>query len=160
MTINFILNGEDVSLQAEAENRLIEILRGNFGLTGTKGSCYASNCGACSVIFNGNVVKSCLIPAFKISGSEVITIEGFMMTDEYQDFVYGFNRTKIENCGFCTVGKILATESLLNRNLQPSAEEILNAFDGVKCRCTDPEELAKTVMVIAEHRRRRRYGRS
>ena len=90
MTIGFILNGEDLVLQSGAENRLVDILRNNFGLLETKSDCYTGQCGACSIIFNGEVVKSCLIPAFKVRNSEIITIEGFSQTDEYQDIVLGF----------------------------------------------------------------------
>ena len=160
MTVGFILNGEDVTINTDAENRLVDILRGSFNLTGTKGGCYTGNCGACSVIFNGNVVKSCLIPAFKIQGSEIITIEGFSLTDEYQDIIFGFTEAGVETCGFCDTGKIMATEALLGRNHRPSREDILSAFCGIKCRCTESEELVQGVMKVAEHRRRRLYGRS
>jgi len=160
MTIEFILNGEDVTVETEAENRLVDILRNNFRLTGTKAGCLNGSCGACSVFFNGNVVKSCLISAFQIRKSEIITIEGFLLTDEYQDIVQGFSKSNFENCGFCENGKILTAEALLGRNLRPAKEEILKAFSGIKCRCTDPEELTQAVLAAAEHRRRRLYGRS
>ena len=160
MTIGFILNGEDVEAEAGAESRLVEILRNSFRLTGTKPGCLNGNCGACSVFFNGNVVKSCLIPAFQIRDSEIITIEGFSLTDEYQDIVSGFSEAGLENCGFCDTGKILAAEALLSRNLRPSKQEILKAFFGIRCRCTDPEGLIQAVLAAAEHRRRRLYGRS
>ncbi|MDR0719643.1 MAG: 2Fe-2S iron-sulfur cluster binding domain-containing protein [Treponema sp.] len=158
MTINFILNGEDVVIRSDAEKRLVDILRGTFKLTGTKAGCYAGNCGACSVILNGNVVKACLIPAFKIRGSEIITIEGFTTTDEYQEITLGFAEAGVENCGYCDCGKILAAESLLSKNPQPNREEILLAFQGNKCRCTEPESLVQGVLAIAEKRQRRLYG--
>jgi carbon-monoxide dehydrogenase small subunit len=158
MTLIFILNGEDVSVDSDAENRLVEILRTNFKLLGTKADCYSGYCGGCSVIFNGDVVKSCLIPAFKIRGSEIITIEGYSQTDEYRDIIQGFSDTGLETCGFCTTGKILSIEALLGKNERPRREEILNAFHGAKCRCTEPEELIQAVLAAAEHRRRRLYG--
>ena len=160
MTLNFILNGEDVVVDTTAENRLVDILRDNFSLLGTKAGCYTGNCGSCSIIFNGAVVKSCLIPAFRIQGSEIITIEGFSLTDEYQDIAAGFSEAGFENCGYCNTGKILTTEALLERSLQPSKEEILSTFRGTKCRCTEPEELIRGVMAAVENRRRRVYGRS
>ncbi|MDR1566874.1 MAG: 2Fe-2S iron-sulfur cluster binding domain-containing protein [Treponema sp.] len=159
MTIGFILNGEDVVIRTGAEQRLIDILRGTFQLLGAKAGCYSGHCGVCSVIFNGEVVKACLIPAFKIRGSEVITIEGFSQTDEYQDIAQGFVDAGVENCGFCDTGKILATEALLSRNTRPGREDILMAFEGIKCRCTEPESLISGVMTVAERRRRRLYGR-
>ncbi|MDR1802265.1 MAG: 2Fe-2S iron-sulfur cluster binding domain-containing protein [Treponema sp.] len=155
MTIGFILNGDDLEFQSGAENRLVDILRNNFGLLGTKTGCYTGQCGACSVIFNGEVVKSCLIPAFKVRSSEIITIEGFSQTDEYQDIILGFSEAGLVNCGFCNTAKILAAEALLGRIRDPSREEILSAFNGIKCRCTEPEELVQGVMKAAEYRRKR-----
>lgn len=160
MTISFILNGEDVIIRTNAEERLVEILRRNFNLLGTKAGCTVGNCGGCSVIFNGEVVKSCLIPAFMIRDSEIITIEGFLQTNEYQDIVQGFGEAGLDNCGVCNTGKILTTEALLNKNPKPSPEEILAAFFGIRCRCTEPESLVKGVIAVAEHRRQRIYGRA
>ena len=160
MTIDFILNGEDVVIRTDGENRLSDILRGNFRLLRAKAGCYIGTCGSCSVIFNGDVVKSCLIPAFKIRNSEIITIEGFSQTVEYQDIVHGFSEAGVENCGFCNTGKILATEALLGRNPRPSREQILVAFHDIRCRCTEPESLVRGVTAVVEYRRRRLYGRS
>ena len=160
MTIGFILNGEDVIARTGAEIRLVDILRNTFNLMGTKAGCCCGNCGACSVIFNGDVAKACLIPAFKIGNREIITIEGFTQTDEYQDIIGAFTESGLESCGFCDTGKILATEALLNRIPQPSKNEILVAFQGIRCRCTDPEGLIRVVTAAAEYRRRRLHGRS
>jgi carbon-monoxide dehydrogenase small subunit len=112
------------------------------------------------VIFNGAVVQACLIPAFRIRGSEIITIEGFSQTDEYQDIAAGFAEAKVMNCGFCDTGKILAAEALLSRKNRPNREDILAAFNGVRCRCTEPDSLVAGVQAVAEMRRRRLYGRS
>ena len=158
MKLEFILNGEDVLVQSEAESRLVDILRGSFTLLGTKSGCCIGYCGACMVIFNGAVVKSCLIPALKTQGSEIITIEGFSQTDEYQDILIGFSEAGLEGCGFCHTGKILAAGALIDRNLRPSKDEILPAFSDIRCRCTDPAELVLGVMAAADHRRRRLYG--
>ena len=158
MNIGFILNGEDLVIQSGAEKRLVDILRDNFGLLGTKAGCYKGQCGACSLIFNGVVVKSCLIPAFKVQNSEIITIEGFLQTDDFQDIAVGFSEAGLENCGFCDTGKIMTAEALLGRNRDPSKGEILSAFRGIKCRCTEPEELVQGVLLAAEYRRRRMRG--
>jgi carbon-monoxide dehydrogenase small subunit len=186
MTIGFILNGEDVVVRTEADIRLIDILRMNFGLTGAKKGCLAGHCGACSVIFNGQVSPACLIPAFKIRGSEIITIEGFSQTDEYQDIITGFALADIENCGYCRTGKILCMEALLepqpiilrkgfqsefqrdsrregsplDRKSGLSKEQILAGFSGIKCRCTSGEKLVEAVQIISDTRRRRLYGRT
>jgi carbon-monoxide dehydrogenase small subunit len=160
LTIGFILNGEDVVVRTDADIRLIDILRNTFGLLGAKTGCLTGECGACSIIFNGLIASACLIPAFRVRGGEVITIEGFSQTDEYQDIVAGFTRTALENCGFCDTGKILATEAILDRNLRPGRDEILAGFNGIKCRCTDPELLTEAVLAVADIRQRRLYGRT
>jgi carbon-monoxide dehydrogenase small subunit len=160
MTIDFILNGEDVVIRTEAGIRLIDILRDNFGLRETKTGCLTGCCGACTVIFNGIIAQSCLIPAFSIRGSEIITIEGFSQTNEYQDIIDGFSRTGLKTCGFCTTGKILAIESILEQKPRPVREDILPAFNGIKCRCTDPDSLIEAALAVAEIRQRRIYGRT
>ena len=160
MTINFILNGEDVVFRGEAGVRLIDILRGNFGLFGAKHGCLSGQCGACSVIYNGLVSPACLIPAFKISGSEIITIEGFSQTIEYQEIIKAFAEDHLGNCGYCEAGKILCTEALLERVPSPSKDEILKGFSGIKCRCTNAERLIKSVNSIAGVRSRRLNGYS
>jgi carbon-monoxide dehydrogenase small subunit len=160
MTIDFILNGEDVVVRTEADHRLLDILRGTFKLLGTKVGCLSGNCGVCFVIFNGAVTPSCLIPAFRIRGSEVITIEGFSQTDEYQDIVSGFSQAGVECCGYCDTGKILAAETLLEKTPRPSREEVLAAFAGIKCRCTEPKSLVEGVLATADIRQRRLYGRT
>jgi carbon-monoxide dehydrogenase small subunit len=160
MTINFILNGEDVLVNSEAGVRLIYILRRNFSLFGAKAGCLSGQCGACSVIFNGHVIPACLIPAFRIRGSEVITIEGFSQTDEYHEIIDGFAQAKMSNCGYCDAGKILCAEALLEKIPNPSKKQILTGFNGIKCRCTDGEKLVEAVNIIAGIRERRNFGRS
>ena len=158
MNINFILNGEDVTVQSDAGVRLIDILRGDFGLFGAKSSCLTGQCGACSVLFNGQVSPACLIPAFKIKGSEIITIEGYSQTIEYQEIMTGFIEAHLGNCGYCEAGKILCTEALLDRNPSPSDEDIMMGFRGIKCRCTNAERLVKAVSITAGIRQRRLFG--
>jgi len=160
MTINFILNGEDVIARCEAGVRLIDILRESFGLFGAKSGCLTGQCGACSVFFNGRVSLACLIPAFKIRGSEIITIEGFSQTVEYQEIISGFVEAHLGNCGYCEAGKVLCTEALLAQIPSPSKEEILRGFSGIKCRCTNVERLIKAVDIIAALRQKRLYGRA
>jgi len=160
MTMNFILNGEDVIVRSEATVRLIDILRENFGLFGAKSGCLTGQCGACSIIFNGNVSLACLIPAFLIRGSEVITIEGFSQTNEYHEILTGFRDAHLGNCGYCEAGKILCTEALLDKIPNPTKNEILMGFSGIKCRCTNVEKLIEAVNNIASVRQKRLYGRT
>jgi len=160
MTIGFILNGEDVVVQCEAGRRLINILRIDFGLLGGKTGCLSGKCGFCAVIFNGLVSHACLIPAFRLRGSEVITIEGFSQTNEYNDIITGFAQSGLECCGYCNTTKILNAAALLDRIKQPSRQDIISAFSGIKCRCTDAEKLIEGIENAAEIRQRRLYGRS
>ena len=160
MRISFILNGEDVQVTVAAETRLIDILRGFFELTENKVSCRTGNCGICSVLLDDKVVKACLVPAFKIRGSEVITAEGFAQTNEYKDISRAFSEAKVESCGFCDSAMILTIEGLLSKNRRPSPEEILRGLGGIKCRCTDPKALVRAVLAAVEFRRQRIYGRS
>jgi carbon-monoxide dehydrogenase small subunit len=160
MTIKFILNGEDVVFNAEPGVRLIDILRGTFGLFASKPGCLSGQCGACTIIFNGQVSPACLIPAFKIQGAEIITIEGFSQTVEYQEIINAFAEEHLGNCGYCEAGKVLCTETLLENIPLPTKEEILMGFSGIKCRCTNVERLVKAVTNIAEIRQRRLYGSS
>ena len=160
MNINFILNGEDVSIHSEANVRLVDILRVKFGLLGAKVGCLSGKCGFCAVFFNGSVSHACLIPAFRLRGSEIITIEGFAQTDEYQDIKKGFEQAKLIVCGYCETGKVLNAEALLEKIKNPSRQEILNAFNGIKCRCTDPEQLIEGIKIAAKIRQRRLYDLS
>ena len=160
MTISFILNGEDVVVQCDASERLIDILRRYFGLLGAKSGCLTWQCGACTVMLNGQVSNACLVPAFKVIGNEIITIEGFSQTIEYQEILAGYKQVHLGNCGYCEAGKILCTETLLDRIPAPSREEILIGFSGIKCRCTNPERIVEAVNLIASERQRRLYGRS
>ena len=160
MTIGFILNGEDVVIRCEADVRLVDLLRHNFGLPGAKAGCLTGKCGFCAVLFNGSICHACLIPAFRVRGSEIITIEGFSQTDEYQDIMSGFAQARLNNCGYCGTGKILNAGALLEKIKRPTRQEILTAFNGIRCRCTDPEQLVEGIECAAEIRQRRLYGRS
>ncbi len=160
MTIGFILNGEDVVAKAEADFRLVDILRGSFNLLGAKSGCLSGRCGSCSVIFNGKVVQACSIPAFHVRGSEIITLEGFIQTDEYQDIMRGFSEARVETCGYCDAAKIFAIDAFLDIIPKPVREEAALAFDGVLCRCTEPSSLIDALLATAEIRQRRLYGRT
>jgi carbon-monoxide dehydrogenase small subunit len=160
MTIRFILNGEDVETSVEANKRLVTMLRENFNLINAKSGCLIGACGACSVLFNGSLCASCLIPAFRVQGGEIITLEGFSQTDEYQDIISGFSAAGVENCGYCDAGKILTAELLLEKNLRPEKDAFFKAFSGIRCRCTEPDSLYAGILAAGENRQRRIYGRS
>jgi carbon-monoxide dehydrogenase small subunit len=160
MTLPFILNGEDVTVNVEPNRRLIDILRSEFAMTGSKAGCLGGRCGACAVIFNGSISPACLIPAFRIRGAEIITIEGFSLTEDYDDVTRAFSMHDVESCDFCGAAKILLTETLLGEKELPARDEILSAFDGVKCRCAAGENLVDAVIEASKIRRRRHVVRN
>lgn len=160
MTVSFILNGDDVSLNARSYERLADVLRQRFGLLGVKADCRRGSCGKCLVFLDGRIAPSCLLPVFRVRGHEVITIEGFSQTDEYLDIRGGFDEAGLETCGFCETAKILAAAALLERRARPTAEEILEAMASVPCRCTDPEAMVRAVQAAADRRARRLYRRA
>jgi carbon-monoxide dehydrogenase small subunit len=159
MTLPFILNGEDVTVDAEPNQRLVDILRDDFGFSGCKAGCRSGICGACSVIFNGAVIPACQIPAFRLRSSEIITIEGFVLTDDYNDIALGFIAHDVENCAFCNPAKVLLADSLIAGKELPPRGEILSAFDSIRCRCTTGENLADAVLEAAKIRDRRHHAR-
>jgi carbon-monoxide dehydrogenase small subunit len=160
VTLTFILNGEDVSVRARTVDRLSDILRGHFGLLGVQSDCRCGRCGRCLVFLDGRLVPSCIVPAFRARGREVVTLEGFALTDEYRDIAEGFASAGVETCGFCEAGKIMAAAALLERRSRPAREEILEQLSSAPCRCTDPESLVKAVQGAAEARARRLYRRA
>ncbi len=160
MTISFILNGEDVTVGIRSGDRLAAILRHHFGLLGVETDCLHGVCGRCLIFLNDSLVPSCMVPAFAAKNGEIITIEGFSQTEEYQDIVEGFRQAGMETCGFCETGKILSAAALLEKRPRPTPEEILTAFSSVSCRCTDPDLLVKGVQAAVELRAGRLYHRA
>ncbi len=159
MTLSFILNGEDVSAKARSVDRLSDLLRESFGLLGVASDCRCGRCGRCLVFLDGKLVPSCIVPAFGVRGREVVTIEGFSQTDEYQDLAEGFRSSGVETCGFCEPSKIMAAAALLERRPRPTQKEILEQLSAVPCRCSDPVALVRAVQAAADRRARRLYRR-
>ena len=160
MTISFILNGEDVSVQARSVDRLSDILRERFGLLGVRSDCRCGRCGRCLVFLDNRLLPSCIVPAFAARGREIVTIEGYSLTEDYIDIAAGFLDAGVLTCGFCEGPKIMAAAALLERSPRPSPEEILEHMSSAPCRCTDPESIVKAVQAVAERRARRIYRRA
>jgi len=166
--LSFILNGEDLEMSVPAEKRLCDILRDIPGIQGARPGCLDGVCGACSVLFKAawdhdrksyDLVKSCLVPAFKVQNAEITTIEGFSQTEDYQQIVRGFDEAGLVCCDFCRPARILAAEALLSRTPSPSRDDVLTAFGGVRCRCTDAGALLRGIQAAAACRQGRIYGR-
>ena len=148
--ISFILNGSKVRVAVEGHHRLIDILRGPLGQTGTKEGCGEGECGSCTVIIDGRAVNSCLYPALEAEGKTVTTIEGLQGTkNELSAIQRSFVEEGAIQCGFCTPGMIMSAKALLDSNPAPSEEEIRDALQGNLCRCTGYVQIIEAVKEAA-----------
>jgi carbon-monoxide dehydrogenase small subunit len=149
--INVILNvnGKEVTLKVGPKERLIDTLREQLNLTGTKEGCSIGECGACTVILNGEAVSSCLILTGQIGGSEVLTIEGLEVAGKLDPLQKAFIDYQAVQCGFCTPGMLMSAKALLMKNPCPSREEIKTTLEGNLCRCTGYEQIIEAIESIA-----------
>ncbi len=130
------VNGESRTLSAPPLARLLDVLREQLGLTGTKEGCGEGECGACSVLIDGELVNSCLVPVLQVAGAEIKTIEGVADGAQLDAVQAAFIETGGAQCGICTPGMVMAALSLLAQTPQPSEAEIRNGLAGNLCRCT------------------------
>jgi aerobic-type carbon monoxide dehydrogenase small subunit (CoxS/CutS family) len=133
--IRFEINGQPVSLDVDPERMLLWILRDELGLTGTKYGCGEGVCGACTVLVDGEAVRSCLYPMKDVRAKRVTTIEGLAAGGKLHPLQEAFARHNVMQCGFCTSGMILAAQGLLDKNPQPTREEIVRGMEDNLCRC-------------------------
>jgi len=154
--VSFTLNGRNVSVNVDPLRRVVDLLRDELHLTRTKASCYAGGCGSCGVLLEGNLVPSCLIPAFALRGANVTTFEGFARSREYGEIARAFSEAGYSPCGHCSQGRVLAVHALLERTPDPSEGDILRAFSGFTCQCADYTSLVAAVELAASARKRRR----
>ena len=146
MKVSMTVNGVAVSHDVEPRTLLVQYLRENLGLTGTHVGCDTSSCGACTLIVNGEAVKSCSLLAAQCEGAEVMTIEGLAASDgTLHPIQEGFREKHGLQCGYCTPGMIMSSLQLLQRNPNPSDQEIRHALEGNFCRCTGYDNIVKAV---------------
>lgn len=156
MHLEFTLNGQPVSVEIAPELKLVHLLRDVLGLTGTKVGCEIGVCGACSVLLDGALVKSCTLPAQRVAGRNVLTIEGIHAPDGGpNDLQQAFLEHGATQCGYCTPGMVLAGEALLLHNPQPTREEIRRAIAGNLCRCTGYQQIVDAIEATAQLRNRK-----
>jgi len=152
--LSFQLNGRRVEIQVSPDLMLVDVLRDVLGLTGTKVGCREGECGACAVLLDGEPVNSCILPAFKVGGRAVVTIEGLEGSDGKLDAIQeAFMEAGASQCGFCTPGMILNAKALLNRVPNPNDGEIRKALSGVLCRCTGYQKIIDAVKLAARNTR-------
>ena len=153
MQIQFTLNGQPTTADVPPDITLLKLLRDHLGLTGTKSGCEIGECGACSVILDGEVVNSCLVPAPQVKGREIITIEGIRGPDGgTNDLQEAFIEAGAVQCGFCTPGMIVAATALLERHGHPTREQIIEGISGNLCRCTGYQQIVDAVELAATRR--------
>jgi len=146
MNIECKVNGESRSLDVFPMARLLDVLREQLQLTGTKEGCGEGECGACTVVLDGRIVNSCLVPAAQANGAEITTIEGVAQNDQLHAVQQAFIQHGGAQCGICTPGMVLAAVDLLKRNPQPTEADIRNGLAGNLCRCTGYMKIFESVV--------------
>ena len=148
--ISFTLNGEAAEWSGNPASRLLTALREDFRNTGVKCGCMEGECGACSVILDGQLANSCMVAMGRVAGSEIITIEGYKKTDRFAALDKAFGATGAAQCGFCTPGMVIAAECILRDNPNPTEEEIREGISGNLCRCTGYNAIVKAIAIAAK----------
>ena len=153
--ISFKLNGRDMSVEVLPNTLLVDLLRDILGLKGTKVGCREGECGACTVLLDGKAVNSCILPAARVGGKSVVTIEGLMKEDgQLHPIQQAFISEGAVQCGFCTPGMIMNAKALLDKNPEPSDGEIRQGISGVLCRCTGYRKIVQAIKTASQVRNR------
>jgi carbon-monoxide dehydrogenase small subunit len=151
--VNLKVNGEAQEVDVQPHWTLLHVLRNVLGLTGAKLGCGNGECGACTVIMDRKTVPSCLVPAARADGSEIITIEGIQEGGMLHPLQKAFIEHAAVQCGFCTPGMIITAKSLLDENPNPTEDEVREALLGNLCRCTGYSKIVEAVLSVANRRR-------
>ncbi|MEW6112009.1 MAG: (2Fe-2S)-binding protein [Thermodesulfobacteriota bacterium] len=150
MKIRFKLNGSAMQVDCAADRRVIDLLREDLGLTGAKESCAAGECGACTILVDGESKLSCLMLAAQLEGREIATVEGLASGDRLHPLQEAFVEKGAVQCGFCTPGAVLASLDLLKRNPSPTRAQIREGLSGNLCRCTGYQKIVDAVEAAAK----------
>jgi carbon-monoxide dehydrogenase small subunit len=141
-----------------ADRMLLDLLREDLGLTGTKKGCEEGECGACTIIMNGKAVLSCLIPALKADGADILTVEGMAKENTLHPLQQAFWEEGAVQCGYCTPGMLLSAKALLDENPEPLIEEVKEAISGNLCRCTGYSKIIRAIKMASDKMRKERGG--
>jgi aerobic carbon-monoxide dehydrogenase small subunit len=145
-TVEFTVNGDAYRLDVEPNRRLIDVLREDLGLTGTKEGCSIGVCGACTVLLDGEMISACLALTVNAQGRDVTTIEGLAVSDQLHPLQQAFLEHGGFQCGICTPGQIMAAKALLDQNPNPSRAEVVEWMTGNLCRCTGYYKIMDSIM--------------
>ena len=154
--LTFTLNGREAAEFVDAGALLVGVLRDKLGLTATKIGCAQGTCGACTVMIDGELMLSCLIPAQRVEGRSVTTLEGISANGGLHPLQKAFTDGFAAQCGFCTSGMIMAAKALLDRNPDPDRNDVIEAISGNICRCTGYEPIINAILAAAGTRGARR----
>ncbi len=144
--VSFVINGRKKEMEVEANMTLLDFIRDELNLTGAKHGCGGGECGACTVIMNGNPVNSCIVLAPEVDGAEIITIEGLVKNAELDKIQEAFIDNAALQCGFCTPGMIMSAKALLTKNPHPTEAEVREALAGNLCRCTGYKKIVEAIL--------------
>ena len=150
--VSFTVNGEPKTVRAYPMERLLDVLRHDLALTGAKEGCGEGECGSCSVLMDGSLVNSCLVPVLQATGANIVTIEGIAVAETLDALQESFLECGGAQCGICTPGMILASVHLLNRKPAPTMDEIREGLSGNLCRCTGYSQIFDAVTEAARRR--------
>lgn len=150
MFIRFKINGEEKTAEVGEQQRLLDLIREDLGLTGTKEGCGEGECGACTIIMDGKTAASCLVYAYQADGKEIYTIEGKAALKELEIIQQSFVDTGAVQCGYCIPGMVMSTKVLLDKNSKPTREEIRKGLQGNLCRCTGYVKIVDGVLLAAK----------
>src|SRR6266496_3219800 len=148
--ITATINGEEIEYDVEARRLLVHFLRDDLGLTGTHVGCDTGNCGACSVIYNGELAKSCMLLAIQADGTSIETVEGLAQDGELTALQQSFSDHHALQCGYCTPGMLMSATALLREHPSPTDEQVKKALQGNICRCTGYVNIVEAIKAAAE----------
>ena len=148
--VKFELNGETVITKEDPTKRLLDVIRTSFGLTGPKEGCGEGECGGCAVLIDHKIMNACITPLGNVHGKSVVTIDAFAKTQRGQTIRKAFETHGAVQCGICTPGMVIATESLLHANPNPTEAEIREGLSGNLCRCTGYNMIVKSILSLVE----------
>jgi len=148
-SVRMRVNGNWVNVKIPPDRMLLDLLREDLSLTGTKKGCERGECGACTIIMNGKTTLSCLIPALKADGADILTVEGMAQRDQLHPLQEAFWENGAVQCGYCTPGMLLSAKALLDENQEPTIEEVKMAISGNLCRCTGYTKIIQAIQVAS-----------
>jgi carbon-monoxide dehydrogenase small subunit len=150
MDLHFILNGRECDVNTAPDRRVVDLLREDLGLTGTKEGCGTGECGTCSILVDGESRLSCLMLAAQLEGRRIVTIEGLAADPGQEKVLAAFVRHGAVQCGYCSPGMVVAAVDLLKRNPRPGREEVRAGLSGNLCRCTGYQKIVDAIVAAAQ----------